>query len=244
MLTFEPQVIQILIQSINLYGMSIEKFKRMLKMLVSEHIFKEEDTFFLHFVPLKLCSKSEFQSVYKPRIERVLRTGFEEFHGAGVWAGEEKAQQEHIDWVVAETFRYIVKRRHFLKAYEVIEDLATNQYKSSQKSERLAQMQLQMQRDKQDGLQASEEYVNATKNAYKISEKELQIFKYQFLLNYMSQPTTSDKMRFLQKEYVMSNNYEDTVHNELVPVIEKGTRKVKMVEERKTAKTQTKIETR
>jgi hypothetical protein len=72
-----------MIQSINLYGMSIDRFKHTLKVLLTEHIYENDEMFFLHFIPLKLCSKSEFEKVYKPRIERVLSKGFDEYYGQG-----------------------------------------------------------------------------------------------------------------------------------------------------------------
>jgi len=59
-LTFDPEVIQSIVQSINLFGMSVEKFKRMLKVLISEHIYQNESMFFLHMIPLTLCSKKVF----------------------------------------------------------------------------------------------------------------------------------------------------------------------------------------
>lgn len=45
--------------------MSIEKFKRILKVLIAEHIFQNDDTFFLHNIPLDLCTKKEFDKKYK-----------------------------------------------------------------------------------------------------------------------------------------------------------------------------------
>lgn len=147
-LTFEPQVIQILIQNINLFGMSIDKFKRMLKALVSEHVFKNDEYFFVHFVPLRLCSKREFENEYKKRLETVLAVGFDEFFGQGLFPTTE-AKDEEIRYVVEETFKYIVRRRHFLKAYEVIQDFATNGYKTFQRKVGQTQMQLgqQMKQD-------------------------------------------------------------------------------------------------
>ena len=39
-LMFEPKVICSLIETINLFGMSVEKFKRIIKVLIAEHIYK------------------------------------------------------------------------------------------------------------------------------------------------------------------------------------------------------------
>jgi hypothetical protein len=37
--------------------MSVEKFKRILKILLIEHIYEKDDYFYIHLVDLKLCSK-------------------------------------------------------------------------------------------------------------------------------------------------------------------------------------------
>jgi hypothetical protein len=47
-LCFDSKVISSLIETINLFGMSVEKFKRILKVLISEHIFKIFEVSFLH----------------------------------------------------------------------------------------------------------------------------------------------------------------------------------------------------
>jgi len=59
-LTFEPRVITSIIENINIFGMSSDKFSRILRALISEHIHADEDFYFVHVVPLRLCSKKEF----------------------------------------------------------------------------------------------------------------------------------------------------------------------------------------
>lgn len=63
LLTFEPSVIQTIIETINLFGMSVMKFKRIIKVLIAEHIYRNQDYFFVHKVPLPLCSKKEFAKI-------------------------------------------------------------------------------------------------------------------------------------------------------------------------------------
>lgn len=60
LLTFEPQVIQSLIQTINLFGMSVEKFRRIIKILITEHVVKSKDIFYIHELKLGLMTKKEF----------------------------------------------------------------------------------------------------------------------------------------------------------------------------------------
>lgn len=41
LLNYEPSIIQYLIQTLNLYGMSVDKFKRIIKVLLADHIFRD-----------------------------------------------------------------------------------------------------------------------------------------------------------------------------------------------------------
>lgn len=59
--------------------MSVEKFRRILKVLIAEHIYQNQDYFFVHNVPVGLCSKKEF-TLLTDKLEKCIRTGFEEFH--------------------------------------------------------------------------------------------------------------------------------------------------------------------
>lgn len=83
----------------------------------------------VHFVPLRLCSKKEFEKNFKPRLENALSAGYDEFF-TGMYRGSEgeEEKKKSINFVVDQVFKYIIQKRHFLKAYEVIEDLATKGY--------------------------------------------------------------------------------------------------------------------
>lgn len=65
LLLFEPAIIQQFIQTINLFGMSVDKFRRMLKVLVAEHVFSNDDFFFLYLADFKVCGKKEFSTKYQ-----------------------------------------------------------------------------------------------------------------------------------------------------------------------------------
>ena len=71
-LCFEPKVICSLIETINLFGMSVEKFKRILKVLLSEHLFKIMDYSFLHKIHLPLCSKKDFVQEWMPQLTTLM----------------------------------------------------------------------------------------------------------------------------------------------------------------------------
>ena len=64
LLTFEPAVIQSIIETINMYGISVERFKRTLKILVAEHVFLDDDYFFAHNINIGLLSKKEFAKIH------------------------------------------------------------------------------------------------------------------------------------------------------------------------------------
>lgn len=54
---------------------------------------------------------------------------------------------------------------------------------------------------------------------FRISDKELNIFKYQFVLNYLSKNTNKDKMMFLKKLYAVNPNFSETIFKELLPTL-------------------------
>jgi len=40
-----------------MFGMSVDKFKRIVKVLIAEHVYRNEDYFFAHNIPIGLLSK-------------------------------------------------------------------------------------------------------------------------------------------------------------------------------------------
>ena len=64
---------------------------------------------------------------------------------------------------------------------------------------------------------------------FEVSEKEIRIFKYQFIMNYMSKPSTADKINFITTIYLMNPNFKDTVIKELIPTLKIRERKLKTV---------------
>jgi hypothetical protein len=57
--------------------MSADKFSRILRVVIAEHLFKDEQNFLLHIVPLRLCSKKEFELKYRKEMEKALNDGFD-----------------------------------------------------------------------------------------------------------------------------------------------------------------------
>ena len=62
-----------------MYGMSVEKFKRILKVLIAEHVYQNDDYFFVHNVQLGLYSKKEYAKIHEKLLKEVTQ-GFDEFH--------------------------------------------------------------------------------------------------------------------------------------------------------------------
>ena len=60
-------------------------------------------------------------------------------------------------------------------------------------------------------------------------DKELKIFQFQFILNYMSKPSTAEKVLYLHQHFFANGNYQDAVCKDLLPVIESGIKKRKVV---------------
>ena len=49
-----------------------------------------DDFFFLHSIPLTLCSKKEFESQYRSRIEKVISSGFDEYFNLNFESNDER----------------------------------------------------------------------------------------------------------------------------------------------------------
>lgn len=86
-----------MVQTINLYGMSVDKFRRMLKVLIAEHIYDNEAMSVLHNTPLKLCSKKEYNTYFKPLLRSQLALALEDF---GVFKEDPASREMHLDQVV------------------------------------------------------------------------------------------------------------------------------------------------
>lgn len=195
-LCFEPKVICSLIETINLFGMSVEKFKRILKVLLSEHLFKIMDYSFLHKIHLPLCSKKDFVQEWMPQLTTLMAQNFQGM--------DEEENGKNIEYAVHQISNFIIKRRHWHKAFEVLQELVCKAYKTIEKNELRKRLELQ-HGIKQNPTNDIERQIKEKKQKlieeelenFKISEKELNIFKYQFVLNYLSKNTNKEKILFL-----------------------------------------------
>lgn len=236
LLTFEPAVIQTIIQTINLFGMSVMKFKRILKVLIAEHIYQNQDYFFVHKVPMSLCSKKEFAKI-EGELRGCANSGFEEFH-------KECTQEEragYADKIVQNTKSYVIKRRLWFKAFEVISELACLAYQTIERDQYRKNLLTYVPKadilDKNNkdavkkAVEAREERERAIDEQvelFVVPASEVNIFRYQFILNYMSKPSTTEKLKFVMKIYGLNPSWKDTVFKELLPTLQKKKTKVKV----------------
>ena len=63
---------------------------------------------------------------------------------------------------------------------------------------------------------------------FKISDKELNIFKYQFVLNYLSKNSNKEKIHFLKTLYAVNPNFNETIFKELLPTLKERKMKHKI----------------
>ena len=126
-LTFDGAVIRQLIQSINLYGMSLDRFKLILRTLLNENIRANQETFYIHFMPLTLCSKKEWEKKYAKKLGLLIDKSFQVYRTFALRAKDVKGDQAEIakrqdtldkeareskELLLTSTFEYIVNRRH------------------------------------------------------------------------------------------------------------------------------------
>lgn len=108
--------------------MSIEKFKRILKIILAEHIYRDQDFFFIHSAGVRLCSKKEFHDVIRPKIENELEKGIEEVYGPNHFESGQSKEEFKAE-ILKSVFEYNVKRRHWFKAFEILSELVTKAFK-------------------------------------------------------------------------------------------------------------------
>jgi hypothetical protein len=61
-----------------------------------------------------------------------------------------------------------------------------------------------------------------------VSDKELNIFKYQFVLNYLSKTSNKEKMIYLKTLYAVNPNFSETIFKELLPTLKERKLKEKV----------------
>ena len=108
-----------------MFGMSIQRFRHSLKVLISRHLFETNQRYvFLNLIPLILCTKKEWTEVYHQQVIDTLNV----YETNVLNNRQEDIDQTHVDTTCSSLMRYLSLRRHFLKAYEVLEDLALKNY--------------------------------------------------------------------------------------------------------------------
>ena len=59
-----------------------------------------------------------------------------------------------------------------------------------------------------------------------VSKQEKNIFKYQFVLNYMSKPNIKEKFQYILRLFELNSSWEDVIKKMLIPCLESKLKKV------------------
>jgi hypothetical protein len=130
---------------------------------------------------------------------------------------------------------FIIQRRHWHKAFEVLQELVCKAYKTIEKNELRKRLEHQhgfiINPQNEVDRQLKEKklkLIDEELDNFSISDKELNIFKYQFVLNYLSKGTNKEKIMFLKKLYAVNPNYNETIFKELLPTLKERKTKSKI----------------
>ena len=66
-----------------------------------------------------------------------------------------------------------------------------------------------------------------------VSKQEKNIFKYQFVLNYMSKPNIKEKFQYILRLFELNSSWEDVIKKMLIPCLESKLKKVTSASQRK-----------
>ena len=65
----------------------------------------------------------------------------------------------------------------------------------------------------------ADKQVDDAMKSFSVPDSEKRIFKYQFILNYLSKSTSTEKIAFIMKVYHLNDSFTKTVFEELLPTI-------------------------
>ncbi|CDW86884.1 UNKNOWN [Stylonychia lemnae] len=192
--TYDVEVIQNLVEIINVYGMSVMKFKRILKYLMAEFFLRHE-LFFIHDVQIGLLSEKNFQDT-RMALSQKLKQGIDRFYSnhnelmkmseqielPNIMLAEQPVNTLVLE-IVNQTQSFSKSKRKWLKAYEVIQDL----------------------------VESIQDFT---------SNKERNIFKYQFLMNFLTKGNQEQRIGFLKQQLDFISNHKEYVTNNLIKVLQ------------------------
>eukprot|EP00347_Sterkiella_histriomuscorum_P003546 403363877 len=194
---YTPEVMQNIVEIINLYGMSIMKFKRILKFLLAQFFMKNE-FFFIHENILSIKNSKSEDSIRKQigtTFQKGLNTYFKQesqfkevLGSLKIFPDNSRVKQDFNDQAMDQTKSFCLMKRKWLKAYSFLENIVRNLW------------------EKQEGGDS------------KISNKDKNIFNYQFMLNFLTK-TQEERLKFLQSNFELVGKYETYVLEILIPYI-------------------------
>lgn len=187
-LTFNHKVIDDLVEAMNISGMSVDKFKRIIKTYLTE-TFYNHDLFFLHIkdshLRLKKCNVTKEENL--KAIRDILENGVQKYFSDSIQelkqlckeCGLKKEENSDIvDFLLDQIKQYMQMRRKWLKAYELLEFVML----------------------KASGAQG----------------KEQDIFRYQFLLNYLNQKPQK-RMEYIMEQLTFVDNFQEFLLQTIIP---------------------------
>ena len=130
-ITFSLDVVQNIVEMINLHGMSVNKFKWILSILVTD-FFLYNEFFYVHAVDIGLHSHKEFMAQLNNDIEKSLTLNVSKFHkeslsetlkALGVVKAPGTQNIEYIDSIKKEIIDFSKKKRQWLKAFDLLQEM-------------------------------------------------------------------------------------------------------------------------
>ena len=145
---------------------------------------------------MQLCSKKNFEKYMAPAISKNVKEGLTQYYST-------QDINENVEWVLKETMNFVIKKRHFYKAFEVITELVCSAYIAKETQKYKEELQKKFGKgqlkDKNNEFvvkdqKMADKLIEKETEAFMVEKRELGVFRYQFILNYMSKPTIEGKM--------------------------------------------------
>ena len=190
-LTFSQKTIENLIETINLYGMSVEKFKRTLQLILVENMFTNS-YYFVHLA----CFPEDTPAYSESRFEKKAllahkwgQNGLVEIFVRGLKRYDTALQKpiksdQHYkikaEEIFDQVFDYSKKKKTWLKAFEILQEI----------------------------LVMKDEFN---------SEQEKNIYKFQLIINYLNQIDSQSKLKYILDQLRIVTVDVKTLVSERIP---------------------------
>lgn len=192
-LTFSQKTIENLIETINLYGMSVEKFKRTLQLILVENMFTNS-YYFVHQICFSKDTPAYSESKFEKSALLLGQNGLIESFARGLKRYDTALQKpiksdQHYSKKAEDIFdqvlEYSRKKKTWLKAFEILQEI----------------------------LVMKDEFN---------SEQEKNIYKFQLIINYLNQTSSQTKFQYILDQLrIVTVNVEDYVSKRIPQLLER-----------------------